>query len=256
MAHDTPSDLHSSGYVYVLGYSTDAVKVGMTTQTPTARIATHRSAARAHGVEVTAEWFSQRHAEYQENESRLISYLQRRGAVALSGRGEYTTGVAYSDVVKYAKRSLSYSPVSAAKAQAMVSRAAGARLANTAAVLRLDSLPLHIAEEVATRALVRQAAGPDPDERYLAAAAEAGALVPGTTTHRDAARRVVVLGNSILLDLIEDETCPERTERIATHLRVLARYSGVYLHVPTTASVWHTPVARQELAVADVAPIA
>jgi DNA-directed RNA polymerase specialized sigma24 family protein len=58
------------GYVYVIAYSTGAVKVGKTLQ-PRARARDLRFAAAQFGVTITDAWVSRPHGEYAANEVRL-----------------------------------------------------------------------------------------------------------------------------------------------------------------------------------------
>lgn len=85
-------------YVYVLGFSSGAVKVGQTFD-PARRIREHSRDAAAFNVNLVDFWVSPAHQNYLANEATLIA-----GCVAVSPsvRKEYFPNLAYADAIKVA----------------------------------------------------------------------------------------------------------------------------------------------------------
>ena len=86
------------GYVYVVGFSTGSVKVGMS-EDPQVRLETHRAKASAFGVHVTNYWVSPSHVNFKDNETRLINQCLK---VSTRSRKEYFHEVGYDRAVQFA----------------------------------------------------------------------------------------------------------------------------------------------------------
>lgn len=86
------------GYVYLILFSSGAIKVGHT-QNPATRMKSHAATARAHGVEIAAHWVSQPITNSRQNERRLIDFCNSRFIPV--NDGEYFSGADTSDVLAF-----------------------------------------------------------------------------------------------------------------------------------------------------------
>lgn len=98
LAMDLPARPKGERYVYVLGFSTGAVKVGQTFD-PARRIREHRRDAAAFNVNLVSFWVSPAHKNYPANEAVLIAGCL---AISPSVRKEYFPNLAYADAIKVA----------------------------------------------------------------------------------------------------------------------------------------------------------
>lgn len=105
MAFELPTQPTGEGYLYVVGFSTDTVKVGQT-EDPRRRLGTHRAEAAAFGVHITDYWISPSHINFRANETRLINACQR---VSRRSRNEYFHEVGYDRAVQFASTLTCYS---------------------------------------------------------------------------------------------------------------------------------------------------
>jgi hypothetical protein len=101
-----PRKSHLGGYLYVIRFSIDVVKVGMTVA-PANRLHAHHSYARGLGIAVTDQWVSEPHVQVKRNEAELIDFCRTRAAQA--NAREYFAGLGFSDAVGFAE-TLSYIP--------------------------------------------------------------------------------------------------------------------------------------------------
>ncbi len=85
-------------YLYVVELGGGRIKVGQTVN-PQTRIATHRAAARAHGLVPGREWVSP--PGKGRHEQSLKEFCERR---ATECHGEYFAGVSFDDAATYAER--------------------------------------------------------------------------------------------------------------------------------------------------------
>ena len=81
--------------MYVVGFSTGGVKVGLTVD-PYRRLGEYARDARRLGVEVTAVHLSEPHTNYAENETALI---ERRRRLAGPVRKAYFPNLGFEDAV-------------------------------------------------------------------------------------------------------------------------------------------------------------
>jgi hypothetical protein len=95
-----PSVARGGGHLYVVGFSTGAIKVGQT-RDPRKRLREHRRDAGAYGVKIVNVWVSEVHVRYLMNETLLIGACRRMGTPA---RSEYFTGIEFDDAVACAAR--------------------------------------------------------------------------------------------------------------------------------------------------------
>lgn len=100
---DPSSALPGEGYVYVIKFSTDVVKVGQTLDLRR-RFAEHRRDASAYGVVITNYWVSPAHDNYLDNEIALIGFCDGFGGRA---KREYFHDIDFDMVVRFA-RSMPY----------------------------------------------------------------------------------------------------------------------------------------------------
>jgi hypothetical protein len=91
----------TDGYVYVVVYSTGAVKVGAT-RNPRQRMDQLSWAAAQFGVELSRGWLSDSCADYREREAALLAHAARCGPRI----GSETYRAAYEDVRAAAQRDL------------------------------------------------------------------------------------------------------------------------------------------------------
>jgi hypothetical protein len=105
LALDLPPRPKHERYVYVLGFSTGAVKVGQTFD-PARRIREHRRDAAAFNVNLVSFWVSPAHKNYLANEAELIAGCL---AISPSVRKEYFPNLAYADAIKVARGLTFYS---------------------------------------------------------------------------------------------------------------------------------------------------
>lgn len=89
------------GCIYVIEFSTGTIKVGRS-GTPDTRLAAHRSDGRKYGAAIKDHWVSQPHAEWQQNEMRLIGIAKELGGTIAAG-AEYFTGLAFADIAARAQ---------------------------------------------------------------------------------------------------------------------------------------------------------
>jgi len=102
-----PRPVAAEGYLYVIRFSTDTVKVGQTGDLRR-RFSEHRRDADAYGVTIVDFWVSAPHANYLDTEVELIHLCARVRRVKRAKR-EYFTGVPY-DVVLGFTANLPYDP--------------------------------------------------------------------------------------------------------------------------------------------------
>jgi hypothetical protein len=97
-----PADrVEGEGYVYVLGFDSQTVKVGYTMD-PQRRIARHASTAAVHGAAIRHLWLSGPHADPRINEQALIDFCGARATARIGS--EYFAGVQFAEVVECAGR--------------------------------------------------------------------------------------------------------------------------------------------------------
>lgn len=91
-----------TGYLYVVGFSTGVVKVGLTTR-PRARMGDHIHAAHPFGVFVQSIWMSEAVPDFSTREQRLIRAMQERYGVGIAGV-EYFHDADFAEAVTIACR--------------------------------------------------------------------------------------------------------------------------------------------------------
>jgi hypothetical protein len=97
-----PTDrVEGEGYVYVLGFDSQTVKVGYTMD-PQRRIARHASTAAVHGAAIRQLWLSGPHADPRTNEQALINFCAARATARIGS--EYFAGVHFAEGVECADR--------------------------------------------------------------------------------------------------------------------------------------------------------
>jgi hypothetical protein len=94
---DVPAP-EGTGHLYVLQFSTGAIKVGQTADLRK-RLAEHRRDASAFNVVITGYWVSLAHAEYLSNEKKLIAYC---GTIGRRAKNEYFHGADLATVRQFA----------------------------------------------------------------------------------------------------------------------------------------------------------
>lgn len=97
---DLPFGVTEGGFVYVIAYSNNTIKVGKT-QTPQTRIATHVCTAVKFDVTVTDVWVSAAHPNYSDTERTLIAMAGTLAGVSdpLTRRKETFAGVDFDVLV-------------------------------------------------------------------------------------------------------------------------------------------------------------
>lgn len=90
------------GYLYVIEWDNNVVKVGKTTD-PASRMSAHISQARAYRSKPIAVWFSDAHLGFSANESAAIAYLSRT-RVGKQVRREYFHDADFGEVVDVVER--------------------------------------------------------------------------------------------------------------------------------------------------------
>lgn len=100
--------IRGQGYLYIVGFSTGAIKVGQTVE-PRKRLRDHRRDALAFGVYVVDLWVSEAHANYLANEVALLRLCLTIGPCA---KQEYFHTVGFERAVELTKR-LAYQGVPA-----------------------------------------------------------------------------------------------------------------------------------------------
>lgn len=105
--HGLPGKSPLGGYLYVIRFSVDIIKVGRTIA-PAGRFHTHYSHSRGLGISVTDQWVSSPHSETQRNETSLVEFCQSR-AEKVNGR-EYFAGLRFDEVIRFAE-TLPYVPL-------------------------------------------------------------------------------------------------------------------------------------------------
>lgn len=95
------------GYLYVIRFSLDVVKIGMSVS-PAHRLHAHHSYSRGLGIKVTDQWVSAPHAEAKSNEAELIKFC--RAHAKQTNTREYFAGLQFASVVEFAQ-TLPYIPV-------------------------------------------------------------------------------------------------------------------------------------------------
>lgn len=93
-----PKYVPGEGFLYVIQFSTGAVKVGMT-EDPRRRIGEHRRDAEAFKVAITNFWLSPAHWNFRDNEVALIN---RCAEVSSRARREYFHEITFPDAVSIA----------------------------------------------------------------------------------------------------------------------------------------------------------
>jgi hypothetical protein len=101
-----PAPPERPGCVYVVEFSNGTVKVGRS-QSPSARLAAHRTDGRKFGADLTGQWVSPEHAEWIGNETQLKIIARDLGGKTNSA--EYFTGITFADVVARAQE-LTFTP--------------------------------------------------------------------------------------------------------------------------------------------------
>ncbi len=86
------------GFIYVILFSTGAIKVGQTVE-PRTRLNKHRRDAEVYGVAIVDYWVSPQHANHVSSETLLIKQCRR---VATPVKKEYFIGLAFADAVEIA----------------------------------------------------------------------------------------------------------------------------------------------------------
>lgn len=86
------------GYVYVVAFDSDLVKVGRS-RNPKRRLSEHEKGAAVHGASITNSWVSPPHVNYGDNEALLIDFCAAR-TTALGV--EYFRGVDFDEVAQFA----------------------------------------------------------------------------------------------------------------------------------------------------------
>ncbi|WP_254400747.1 GntR family transcriptional regulator [Streptomyces sp. AC555_RSS877] len=94
------------GYLYVIRFSIDVIKVGMSVS-PAGRVRAHYGYSTGLGIPVTDLWISEPHEHAERNETQLIKFCCAN-AEQVNAR-EYFVGLGFSDVVRHAK-TLPYVP--------------------------------------------------------------------------------------------------------------------------------------------------
>jgi hypothetical protein len=108
---DTSDQRPGDGYLYVVEFSTGAIKVGQTINLKQ-RLAKHRRDAEAIDVAITDYWYSEPHRQYEVNEKTLLRYCARLGRKA---KNEYFHGLGLGTASAYADRLASRESREAAK---------------------------------------------------------------------------------------------------------------------------------------------
>ncbi len=94
--------VQGEGYLYVIQFSTGAIKVGQTRRHPRARLAEHRRDAAVYGVNITRQWVSRPHMGFLRTEAALIdACLLAKGR---QFRREYFNDIAFDVAVGFADR--------------------------------------------------------------------------------------------------------------------------------------------------------
>ncbi len=94
------SSRDGEGFIYVIQFSTGAIKVGQTVE-PRTRLNKHRRDAEVYGVVIVDYWVSPQHANYLSSETLLIKHCRE---VATPVKKEYFIGLAFADAVAIAGR--------------------------------------------------------------------------------------------------------------------------------------------------------
>lgn len=97
---ESRSNQDGEGFVYVIRFSTDAIKVGQTVE-PQVRLNKHRRDAEAYKVHIADYWISPQHANYLTNETLLIERCQQIG---VGVKKEYFHGMDFAETVQIAGR--------------------------------------------------------------------------------------------------------------------------------------------------------
>lgn len=90
----------TGGHVYVIQFSSKAIKVGRT-QNPATRLKSHAAAARAHGIEIAAQWVSQPITNSRQSERQLIDFCKTQFSAV--NDGEYFSGADIGKVLAFAE---------------------------------------------------------------------------------------------------------------------------------------------------------
>ena len=101
--HETtrlPGPSRAGGYLYVVQFNSGVVKVGRT-MNPSARLKSHATGGRPHGISVVAQWLSQPHLAAKRNERLLIAFCRSRYRSV--NDGEFFVGAEPDQVVAYAE---------------------------------------------------------------------------------------------------------------------------------------------------------
>lgn len=88
----------ASGYIYVVRFSNDTIKVGCATNLKS-RLRQHETNARVMGHSVVETWASSAHVNFRANERLLLEKLRM---VATNVSGEYFRDVLFADAVRLA----------------------------------------------------------------------------------------------------------------------------------------------------------
>ncbi len=94
------ADRAGEGFIYVIRFSTGAIKVGQTVE-PQVRLNKHRRDAEAYRVTVVDYWVSPQHSNYLTNETLLIDRCRQIG---VGVKKEYFHGMDFADAVQIAGR--------------------------------------------------------------------------------------------------------------------------------------------------------
>jgi hypothetical protein len=86
------------GFIYVILFSTGAIKVGQTVE-PRTRLSKHRRDAEVYGVTIVDYWVSPQHANYVSSETMLIKQCRRVGTPV---KKEYFLDLGFTNAVEIA----------------------------------------------------------------------------------------------------------------------------------------------------------
>jgi len=94
------------GYLYVIRFDTDVIKVGMSVA-PAGRLRAHHAYSRGLGISITDQWVSVPHKQTLANEKELITFC--RANASRTNAREYFVGLDFTSVIGYAE-TLPYIP--------------------------------------------------------------------------------------------------------------------------------------------------
>jgi hypothetical protein len=109
----------SSGFIYVIEFSTGLIKVGMTKDGDN-RLKQHAKAAHQQKSSILDHWISSRHKGYQENEASLISFCLKHYGPPAHGKETFASA-SFETTVSFAQ-SLSFPELTEADISALIRR--------------------------------------------------------------------------------------------------------------------------------------